>query len=133
MAQEVEKYSSAALAFLGDSVFEVNIRRSIVETCKKDAGELNKKTKALTNAKAQSEIAGFLLEHLSEEEIAVYKRGRNMKSVNAPKSCSISEYRRATGLEALYGYLFVTENIKRIDELTEMIISFMEEKYGKAE
>ena len=109
--------SSAALAFLGDSVYEVTVRRQIVLACEGNALELNKRSKALTNAKAQAQLADSLMEILTEEETAVYKRGRNLKSLTAPKSCTISEYRRATGLEALMGYLYLAGRQDRIEEL----------------
>lgn len=116
MAQEI-KNGSAALAFLGDSVFEVAVRSRIVRECEGNAEELNKRSKALTNAKAQARMADALMVRLTEEETAVYKRGRNLKSLTAPKSCTISEYRRATGLEALIGYLYLEERYERIGEL----------------
>lgn len=117
MAQKINNMSSAALAFLGDSVYELNIRNRVVNECEGSADELNKKSKALTNAKAQALIANVWQEMLTEEEMAVYKRGRNFKSISAPRSCSISEYRRATGVEALLGYLFLEGRTERIDEL----------------
>ena len=122
MAQEVKSgrdASSQALAFLGDSVFEINIRRRIVGECEGNAEELNKRSKALTNARTQARIADVLMDVLTEEELAVYKRGRNLKSLTAPKSCSISEYRRATGLEALMGYLYLEGRQERIGELID--------------
>ncbi|MBQ9031028.1 MAG: ribonuclease III [Parasporobacterium sp.] len=129
MAQEINtqirNISSAALAFLGDSVFEINIRSRIVMACEGNAEELNKRSKSLTNAKAQSRIADRIGEILSEEELAVYKRGRNLKSLTAPKSCTISEYRRATGLEALMGYLFLQGRQERIDELIDLALKTM--------
>ena len=128
MAQKVKNISSAALAFLGDSVFEINIRNKIVNECEGNADELNKKSKALTNAKAQALMVNTLLELFSEEELAVYKRGRNLKSLSAPRSCTISEYRRATGLEALLGYLFLNENKERINELVEKGIQAVQER-----
>ena len=120
MAEEVtnnQTISSPALAFLGDSVFELNIRAGLVRTGDLQAEALNRQSKALTNARAQAKMADQLQELMTPEELAVYKRGRNHKSVTAPKSCSISEYRRATGLEALMGYLFLEGDQQRIDEL----------------
>lgn len=128
MAQEIEKTavqpssvqpSSAALAFLGDSVFELYIRSRIVSTHDESADALNRRSKALTNAKAQARMADHLQEMLTPEELAIYKRGRNFKSVTAPRSCTISEYRRATGLEALMGSLFLQGREERIRELME--------------
>ena len=120
MAEEVtnnQTISSPALAFLGDSVFELNIRAGQVRAGDLQAEALNRQSKALTNARVQAKMADQLQELMTPEELAVYKRGRNHKSVTAPKSCSISEYRRATGLEALMGYLFLEGDQQRIDEL----------------
>lgn len=120
MAAEVTNYqqmSSPALAFLGDSVFELNIRAGLVRARDLQAEELNRQSKALTNARTQAKMADHLQEQMTPEELAIYKRGRNHKSVTAPKSCTISEYRRATGLEALMGYLFLEGRQQRIDAL----------------
>ena len=119
MAQEIDlnHTSSAALAFLGDSVFELFLRSHIVQAYEESADALNKRSKLFTNARAQAHMADFLQDRLTDDELAVYKRGRNHKSLNAPKSCSISEYRRATGLEALMGYLFLKGEEERIREL----------------
>ena len=127
MIQTISTVSSAALAFLGDSVYEVQIRSRIVAECEGGAEELNKRSKALTNAKAQARLADHIMELLTEEELAVFKRGRNLKSLTAPKSCSISEYRRATGLEALMGYLFLEQKMERIGELLENGIAAIRE------
>lgn len=127
MEQKVKNMSSAALAFLGDSVFEINIRSRVVNECEGSADKLNIKSKALTNAKAQAKISDFLQDKLTEEEMAVFKRGRNLKSLSTPKSCSISEYRRATGLEALMGHLYLTGQQNRIDELISISLEHLSE------
>lgn len=130
MAEEVtnnQMVSSPALAFLGDSVYELNIRAGLVRAGDLQAEELNRQSKALTNAKAQARMADRLQEIMTAEELAVYKRGRNHKSVTAPKSCTISEYRRATGLEALMGYLFLEGDQARIDELIRAGIEALSE------
>ena len=131
MAQEIipnKTISSAALAFLGDSVFELTIRTRIVRECEGNVQELNRRSKALTNARAQAQMAIHLLGQLTEEELAVYKRGRNLKSLTAPKSCSISEYRRATGLEALMGYLYLEGRESRIRELVDTAVTGISEQ-----
>ena len=117
MAQEINEYSSAALAFLGDSVFELNVRIRTVSGSKGNAARLNQASKALTNAKVQSQMADALKDILTEEEMAVYKRGRNYKAPSTPKSCTPGEYRKATGLEALMGYLHLKGEQERIEEL----------------
>ena len=114
---DANSVSNLSLAFLGDSVYELVIRNLALLKHNGNAGDLNHITKEYTNAKAQAAISELLLEELSEEEMHIYKRGRNAKSVSAPKSCSISEYRRATGLEALFGHLYLDGKISRITEL----------------
>ena len=123
MEQKIKNISSAALAFLGDSVFEINIRNRIVNECEGSADELNKRSKSYTNARAQAQMAHALKDSMTEEEITVYKRGRNLKSLTAPRSCTISEYRSATGLEALMGYLYLEGRQDRITELIDTGIS----------
>lgn len=128
MAQEIKNLSSAALAFLGDAVYEIYIRDMVVRKSEGNADHLNHISKALTNARAQAQLAGRIQECLTEEELAVYKRGRNMKSLSTPKSCTISEYRRATGLEALVGYLHFCGRQERIRELLDPQIIHMEQE-----
>lgn len=135
MAQSIKidssQVSPLSLAFLGDSVYETAIRAKVLEECKGSLKELNNQSGRYTCAKAQSAIIMTLEKELTEAEISVYKRGRNAKSVSAPKSCSISEYRHATGFEALIGSLYLDENYERIDELADKAISIIKEKYNE--
>ena len=117
MAQEISRYSSAALAFLGDSVFELNVRARIVMDSRGNAGTLNNMAKAYTSARSQARMSELIKDILTEEELSVYKRGRNYKAPSVPRSCTPSEYRKATGLEALFGYLYILGRQDRIDEL----------------
>ena len=119
--------SSLTLAYLGDSVYELIVRTFALKRHNGNANEVNRCAKSFSNAAAQAMIAGLLLDELSEKELQVYKRGRNAKSVSAPKSCSISEYRRATGLEALCAYLYLSGNPQRAFELVQSGI----EKYER--
>ena len=118
--------SSRSLAFLGDAVYELKIRKWALDKYNGKVGELNVMTKELVSAKAQAQIADGLADELSEEEFRIFKRGRNVKSVPAPHSCSISEYRKATGLEALLGYLYIKGNEGRIDELIKEAVGIYE-------
>ena len=127
MAQEIN-YSSLQLAFFGDAVYELFVREYVLEHVSGHVDKLNKYTKKLSMAVAQAKIADFLSaeEILSEEELAVFKRGRNAKSASLPKSCTPAEYRKATGLEALMGFLFLTEKKERIKELLTIGINHLE-------
>ena len=130
MAQGIKidssQVSPLSLAFLGDSVYETPVRTKVLEACRGSLKELNNLSGRYTCAKAQSAIIMTLEKELTEAEISVYKRGRNAKSVSAPKSCSISEYRHATGFEALIGSLYLDGNFERIDELVNKGMSIIE-------
>ena len=116
----VYRYSSASLAFLGDSVFELKIRSRIIDSFKGNADLLNKRSKDYTNARAQAQMADILKDSLTDTEFSVYKRGRNYKAPSVPKSCTVAQYRKATGLEALMGYLFLEGEDERINELIDL-------------
>ncbi len=108
--------SGAALAYLGDAVFEVMVRNLLVGRGIGDAGKLN--ALSLEYVKATKQSAGLerILPYLTEEEEAVYRRGRNAAGAH-PKSASVTEYRRATGLEALFGYLYRKGDMERLSHL----------------
>lgn len=111
------KYSPAALAFYGDAVFERLVRRHLVEEANRPAGELHRRAVALVCAPAQAKGAALLLPLLSEEEAAVYRRGRNAKIGHTPKGATDAEYHAATGLEALFGWLDLTGQAARAETL----------------
>lgn len=114
---DVRTYSPLALAHIGDAVYEVVIRTVVLARANRSANELHKQTTQYVKAEAQSEIIQALLEELTEEETAIYKRGRNAKSYTTAKNASVSDYRKATGLEALVGYLYLTDQMPRVLEL----------------
>ncbi len=120
MAQKIN-YSALSLAFFGDAVYELYVRERVLKTVTGHVDKLNKYTKKLSMAAAQAQIADLLVADgvLTEEELAVYKRGRNAKSASLPKSCSPVQYRKATGLESLMGYLFLKGEKERIAELID--------------
>ncbi|MHC1685604.1 MAG: Mini-ribonuclease 3 [Clostridiaceae bacterium] len=119
----VNEMNSLVLAYIGDAVFEVFIRGYLVKENKNIVVQkLHKKGIAYVKAKAQSDYVKRIMDQLSEEEIRVFKRGRNAKSGTVPKNADIQDYRNATGLEALIGYLYVTENYERLNRILEMAI-----------
>lgn len=116
---DVRTYSPLTLAFMGDCVFEIVIRSIVVERGNRQAGSLHKTKTAVVNAKVQARMIEALMEELTEEERAVYKRGRNAKPHTVAKNASVNDYRKATGLEALFGYLYLNGQEDRILELTK--------------
>ena len=116
---DIRTYSPLTLAYIGDAIFDLIIRTVVVERANEPANRLHHKTVKYVNAKTQAEMIEALLPELSEEEIAVYKRGRNAKSYTSAKNASIGDYRKATGLEALMGYLYLQGRTERILELVK--------------
>lgn len=104
---DLRTYSPLTLAYIGDAIFDLVIRTIVVERGNKSANNLHKKTVAYVNARVQSRMIDALENELTQEELAVYHRGRNAKSYTAAKNASVIEYRKATGLEALCGYLYL--------------------------
>ena len=115
---ELSDITTPALAYLGDSVLEVCVRTYLVtERGLSTSAHLNRAALDFVRASAQSEAVGRMEPYLTEEEAAVYRRGRNMGHGNVPKSASVAEYRRATGMEVLFGYLHLTGQTERLDHL----------------
>lgn len=108
---------SAELAYLGDAVFEVMVREHLIRSGGVGAGNLNRMSLDYVRATAQSQAVEKILPLLSETEEGVFRRARNNIKSGVPKSASPVEYKRATGLEALFGYLFLSEQKERMYEL----------------
>ncbi len=115
--QDVRAYSPLTLAYIGDGIYELVIRSIVVERANRSANDLHKKTTRYVKAPAQSAMIEALLPELTEDEEAVYRRGRNAKSYTTAKNASVADYRRATGFEALMGYLYLTGQTDRMLEL----------------
>lgn len=114
---EAREYSPLALAYLGDAVYELAIRTFVMNHGNTQVNKMHKKTAGLVRAEAQANFYKVLEEELTEEEKAVYRRGRNAKSVTMAKHATMKDYRMATGFEALMGYLYLTEQMERMAEL----------------
>lgn len=117
---DIRTYSPLALAYIGDGIYELVIRSLLVGKGNAQANRLHKKASSLVNAAAQSAMIERLKEELTEEELQVFKRGRNANSSTMAKHATMSDYRKATGLEALMGYLYLTGNLKRLIELVKI-------------
>lgn len=117
--RDVRACSSLSLAYLGDAVYDLIIRTVVTQRANRGVDQLHKKTIQYVSATAQARIMETLMEQLDEEEAAVYRRGRNAKSCSPAKNASRSDYHKATGFEALIGFLYLTGRTDRILELVE--------------
>lgn len=109
--------SPLTLAYIGDGVFEMLVRLTVLTDGNAPVNTLNKKARNLVNAKAQNDMYFRIKDDLTEDEMAVFKRGRNAKSFTTPKNGNLTDYRHATGLEALFGFLYLNSEHKRMREL----------------
>lgn len=109
--------SPLTLAFVGDGVYDLIIREELVCNANRPVGELNKLKVEKVRCQAQARLIKAIEPFLTEEETEVYKRGRNAHTSHTPKNASIADYHAATGLEALLGYLYLSDRIERIREL----------------
>ena len=109
--------SSPALAYLGDSVLELLVRKTLVEYGMSSSKKLNEQALKFVSAPAQAAAVKRIAELLDEEETAYFKRGRNIGHTNTPKNATVGEYRLATGFETLFGYLKLTGRDERAEEL----------------
>lgn len=121
-----KSYSPLVLAYIGDGIYDLVIRSVVVNRGNTQANKLHRKTSSLVKAASQSAMIDGLLELLTEEEMAVYKRGRNAKSATMAKNATMADYRKATGFEALMGYLY-------LDNQWERMIYLMKEGLQRAD
>ena len=118
--QDLRSYSPLTLAYIGDGVYELIIRTILVKKGNCPVNRLHKKASSLVKAGAQSAIMKVIEEELTPEELSVYRRGRNAHSPTMAKHATMADYRRATGFEALMGYLYLKEDYTRMLTLVRM-------------
>lgn len=111
---DIRSYSPLTLAYIGDCIYELVIRTVTVRSGNKQVNKLHRETSRFVKAQAQSEMAQALQPLLTEEEADIYRRGRNAKSFSVAKNASVGDYRRATGFEALLGYLYLQGKTGRL-------------------
>ena len=111
---DIRTYSPLTLAYIGDAIYDLVIRTVVVERANRSANKLHKTVIRYVNAGTQARMITALEEELTEEETAVYHRGRNAKSYTSAKNASIADYRKATGMEALLGYLYLRGETDRL-------------------
>lgn len=123
---DIRSYSPLTLAYIGDGVFELIIRTLIVEKGQRAANTLHKHTTKIVCADTQAAIIQAIMENLTEEELTIYRRGKNAKSNSVAKNSSLSDYKKATGFEAICGYLYLQDNVSRIVELVKLGLDKLE-------
>ena len=128
--QEVNigSYSPLTLAYIGDCVYDLIIKTLVISEGNRQVKKLHQETSKIVQASAQSEMMRVIQEVLTEEEHAVYRRGRNAKSVSPAKNQSLTDYRRATGFEALMGWLYLQDDWKRMIDLIKIGLAHLEEE-----
>ena len=125
--REASAYSPLTLAFLGDSVYDTLVRDFLLRKANVTVAKLHSAKIKLVCAEFQSDAYEKVAEQLSERELAVLKRGRNATGNTVPKHADAVQYRRATAIESLFGFLYITGRMERIRELFALIISDAEE------
>ena len=125
---DIREYSPLTLAYIGDSIYDLIIKSLVINEGNKQVQKLHQETSSLVQASAQSKMMRTLQEILTEEEHTIYKRGRNAKSVSPAKNQSITDYRRATGFEALMGYLYLKKDMKRLIDLVKIGLDSLKEE-----
>lgn len=116
---DVKTYSPLTLAYIGDGVFDLIIRSVVVGKGNTKASQLHHRTSEIVKAHTQATMMEILEPLLTDVEVDVYRRGRNAKSYTMAKNASMADYRKATGFEALMGYLYLTDQFERAVELTK--------------
>lgn len=118
---EARQYSPVVLAFIGDAVYSLYVREKLCFSTDYKTGELQKLTSKTVSAHGQSELVEKLLPLFTQEETEIFKRGRNAKKQTKSKNATVAEYNRSTGFEAVIGYLYITGNKRRIEELLKNV------------
>jgi ribonuclease-3 family protein len=118
-----KEYSPLALAYMGDAIFELMVRETVLSRGNAPVNKLHKASRSYVNAAAQAAMYIKLEGIVTEEELAVMKRGRNAKSYTTAKNQSVTDYRHATGVESLFGYLYLKKDFERLQQLFEVCIS----------
>lgn len=131
MNEQANLLNGAALAYIGDAVYEVFVRDHVLSQGETSPNKLHKAAVKYVEAKGQAAIMKEWLskdDFLSEQEITMYKRGRNNKANTKAKNASIGDYRQATGFESLIGWLHMSRNEERLKELLEVAIQYIDER-----
>lgn len=123
---DIRTFSPLALAYIGDSIFDICVRTYILQKANTTPNKLHNKAKAYVNAKSQSEMYKRIIDLVSDEEAAILKRGRNANVKSVAKNATLADYKNATGLEALFGYLYLNGETNRILEIFNLCLESLE-------
>ena len=126
---DIINYSPLTLAYIGDGIYEIVIRTIIVDQANRQVNKIHKAASNLVKAHTQAEMIFAIMDKLTEQELAIYKRGRNAKAVTRAKNASMSDYRTATGFEALMGWLYLTNKSERMMLLIKEGLSIIEKEF----
>ena len=127
-SKDIKTYSPLTLAFIGDDVFDLIVRTIIVTDGNAPVNAMHKRAAGMVKASAQASYMKVIRPLLTEEEADIYRRGKNAKSHTVAKNASLSDYKKATGFEALLGYLYLTDRMERILELVRAALGGRDER-----
>lgn len=119
----ITDYSPLTLAYIGDGIYEIVIRTVIVDEANRRVNKIHKAASNLVKAGTQAKMIHYIMDDLTDAELTIYKRGRNAKAVTRAKNASMSEYRTATGFEALMGWLYLTGQSERMMKLIKKSVT----------
>lgn len=125
---DIREYNIKTLAYMGDAVYELYVREHLVKNSREVASKLHQKTIKYVSAKAQEYIINNIYEILTEEEKEIYKRGRNANATTVPKNTDVVIYKKATGFEAVIGYLYFTQQNRRLKDIINHSIRIISER-----
>jgi ribonuclease-3 family protein len=125
--EDIKNYTGIVLAYIGDAVYELEVRKALIEKGYYRGNRLHKEAIRRVNAPMQSRLILSILNDLTPEETDAFRRGRNTKPKYIPKQSNITEYTNATGLESLMGYLYLKEDKKRISEIISRLEELLDE------
>lgn len=130
--EDVKQLNALALAYMGDAVLEQKIREHLLLAGRVKPNTLHKEATKYVSAKAQSIVVHQMVEEgfLSEEELSVFRRGRNAKSGTVPKNTDVQTYRNSSGFEAVLGYLYLLKHIERAEQIIDYAINIIEQQKG---
>ena len=125
---DLRQLSPLTLSFIGDSVYDLMVREYIISLANRPVGQLNSRKVRVVNCRFQAECFSLLQPYLTEEELTIYKRGRNAQVHSTPKHADRNDYHMATGIEALFGYLYLKKDVVRLRELFRILQDAIHEK-----